>query len=329
VFLVLSVDLEIVVVVCTEPVSSLSLPLHPFSSSQYVNYSNITLKAGGPNTSTGEALTLTTTLGGEDIEAKINLSVLRVPECGVCSSCTDPNSRKLCLRRLDARKRLIALEERRIKEAAARGQKIKSPKAKKRKLDDSSSTKKTPTIAKKKKKLMKKANGELGPRVTSQGNKRMEIPEELFPEFCRRIGARGTNERMKVINTFVEENPTISVRQVTLKFAEITTKERPDWVTGDEKLRFVFYLRPKFYPLVPESDLPEGWQKMTAEDEILWDKEQEEKKKAKEAEKAAKKKAAAQAKKQDGATSKTPEAATAEMTEEVVEAVPVAMDMSN
>jgi hypothetical protein len=126
------------------------------------------------------------------------------------------------------------------------------------------------------KKMMKKPGGGMKPRVTSQGNKRMSIPDELFPDFCRRIGAHGTGERMKLINTFVEEYPHISVRQVTIKFQEVTTRTMPSWMPVPEKKgrAFMFYLRGRFYPLLPENERPANWEKYAAEDEALFKEEQ-------------------------------------------------------
>ena len=110
----------------------------------------------------------------------------------------------------------------------------------------------------------------------------MSIPKELFPEFCQRIGATGTAQRMKLINKFVEDYPDISVRQVTLKFSDVTTKDCPAGIQPPEKKSgraFQFYLRPKFYCVLrPEDMKPEGWEALMVEDEILFAKEQEQKK---------------------------------------------------
>ena len=144
--------------------------------------------------------------------------------------------------------------------AAAVAQPQKKPKA------GTGSKKKVP-------KLMKKANGQFKQRVTSQGNKRMSIPDELFPEFCRRISAQGTGERMKLINQFAEDYPTVSVRQVTLRLGEITTKELPECVEPPEKKAgraFMFYLRPKFYKFLPEDERPNEWERYAEEDEVRW-----------------------------------------------------------
>jgi hypothetical protein len=241
-----------------------------------VNYSNITLKAGGPAEEDVPA-------SGEDIEAKINAGVLRVPECGECKPCLDDSSRKLCDKRMEARKELIRIETKRMKESRAKGGKSKKRKAPSKSPKPKATT--APAPSSNKQKMMKKASGVLAPRVTSQGNKRMSIPDELFPDFCRRIGAYGTGERMKLINTFVEEHPDISVRQVTLKFSDITMRTVPSWIPPPEKKSgrsFVFYLRPRFYHLLPENDRPNDWERLAEEDDVLWKQEQMEKKKEKE-----------------------------------------------
>lgn len=283
-----------------------------FRGEQYVNYSSITLKAGGPATTGMDESTGLSLQDNVDMEARINSEILKIPACNQCENCTNSNT-KLCVHRLKARQRLIFSETERLQDLLSPKQK----KMKKRKLE---ALQKTPpslpesaprmkTVSaerlyspssspppasvsssaangsgpvKKKKKLlmMKQADGQLKPRVTSQGNKRMTIPDELFPEFCRRITAQGTGERMKLISQFVEDHPTISIRQVTLKFSEITTKTRPPWhYQPKQKGRaFHFYLRPRFYKYLEESERPEDWQRYAAEDELLWQKEQEEKK---------------------------------------------------
>ena len=259
---------------------------------QYVNYSHITLKAGGPNTKDSNALSVAKGVEGDDIESRINLQVLKVPECGTCPSCTDRTSRKLCLKRHDLRKRLIVIETKKMEAEAKRGTKTK-----KRKLEPSSKTKssstsgstgsKTSSSSSSLKNVLKKK-----PRVTSQGNKRMCIPDELLPEFCRRIGVNGTAQRMKLINKFVEDYPDISVRQVTLKFSEVTTKDCPPGVAPPEKKSgrsFQFYLRPRFYDkLRAEDGRPSGWEELKVADDELWEKQKARKGKEKKAAKQAK-----------------------------------------
>ncbi|KAI2491921.1 Class II histone deacetylase complex subunits 2 and 3 [Fragilaria crotonensis] len=77
---------------------------------QYVNYSSITLKAGGPNSKEGSHLVILKGANGDDIEGRINKAILKVPECGVCPACTDVRSRRLCEERLKVRNELFAKE---------------------------------------------------------------------------------------------------------------------------------------------------------------------------------------------------------------------------
>lgn len=208
------------------------------------------------------------------------------------------------MKRLEERRRLIALEEDRI--LNERG----SKKVKKRKAESGGTSKKTKEssgtsswnsskttsapppirsltpppglsasqndLAKKKKKLMmKKPDGQLKVRVTSQGNKRMTIPDELFPEFCRRIAAGGTSERLRLINQFVEDHPTISARQVTIKFADVTTRDRPGCILTEPPKQkgggraFYFYLRPRYYKYLPDDERPDDWERYAEADETL------------------------------------------------------------
>ncbi len=141
----------------------------------------------------------------------------------------DDSCHKLCESRLAKREELIKREMKRI--AKGGGKKT----SKKRKHDATKGPKPKLTAGKSlgTRKPLKKPNG--APRVTSLGNKRMSIPDEQFPEFCRRIGARGTGERMKLINAFVDENPEVSTRQVTIKFSEITTRKMPSWMSEKPK----------------------------------------------------------------------------------------------
>lgn len=219
-----------------------------------------------------------------DVESKINAAVLRVPLCGMCQSCIDESSRKLCDNRLEVRNELFAVESKKLKEAEPKvhlGQVLKQEHIKDANVSDRMD-KKEP--APKKKKTIKKANGVMTARVTSQGNKRMSIPDELFPEFCHRIGASGTSERMKLINKFAEDNPSISVRQVTMKFSDITTRTLPGCVPPPEKKSgraFLFFLRPRYYNSLSESERPDDWEKYAHEDDVLWkeEKRQEEEEK--------------------------------------------------
>lgn len=249
---------------------------------QYVNYSNIALKTVAPAGAAADDVPPEIENG--EIEARINQEVLRVPECGQCANCTETSkARKLCVKRLQTRKKLVAAETAKIY-SENKGKKGK--KRKQEKMTQFPNPKKpkiSPAPKKKIPKMMKTANGQVKPRVTSQGNKRMAIPDEHFPEFCRRIGATGTGERMKLINQFAEEHPTVSVRQVTLKLGEITTKEMPACVKPSEEQKkqgraFMFYLRPRFYKYLPPEERPEGWEKYAELDEKAWQSEQAERK---------------------------------------------------
>lgn len=281
---------------------------------QYVNYSNITLRGGTPDTCLFEVLP---ELDSGEIEARISRAILKVPECGQCENCLRKGTvRKLCVKRIEVRNTLIAAEAKRIRKAKGLGGKglvlcdkllgavgnngvsnngesnnsnnrkrmlstdgqqgsNAQPAAKKMKTDDETAatggTMKSP-------KMIKTPDGQLKPRITSQGNKRMSIPDEDFPEFCRRIGAHGTGERMKLINQFVDEHPTTSIRQVTLTLGRITCKDPPACVdmTGIKVRPFMFYLRPRFYKHLPPSDRPKDWERFAEEDEQKWKDEQEE-----------------------------------------------------
>jgi hypothetical protein len=118
----------------------------------------------------------------------------------------------------------------------------------------------------------------ISPPGNPLGNKKMSVPDDLLPELCRRVSANGTRKRMEVIQDFSKEIPAVSIRQVTFKFSDITTRDRPGCVPEVEKPKgkgraFIFYLRPKFYPLLPEDERPKNWEKYTKEDEILYEEE--------------------------------------------------------
>lgn len=255
-------------------------------SAQYVNYSNITLRAVGPVTGGKEEKAAPATKDGIELEAVINPKVLAVPACRQCASCMNFNT-KLCVNRLQVRNQLIA-EATKPKEIICDDATKK--KSKKRPVEtspkESSDAKEVDPPKKKTKLMISTTNGELKPRVTSQGNKRMKIPDELFPEFCRRISARGTGERMNVINQFVADHPTISVRQVTIRFAEITTRDRPECVPEVKIVKktgraFMFYLRPCFYKYLPPSERPVDWEDYAFEDESRYEEEMERRREAK------------------------------------------------
>ena len=279
---------------------------------QYVNFSNINLRGGTKFTTAGGEYTFEVLpeLESGVIEARISKAILSIPECGQCDNCVNKGTvRRLCVKRLEERRRLIRLETKAVlkkmgkptnnikpgmitisaavpkkdnKSSSSSNSKKRKPEAK----DGDAAAKKAKTaLAPKKKstKMMLTANG-MKPRVTSQGNKRMSIPDEAFPEFCRRIGPYGTGERMKLINQFAEDYPETSIRQVTLKLGEITCKEPPACVdmTGRKVRAFMFYLRPRYYRHLQSEDRPDNWEKFAALDDQLWEMEEESKRLKKE-----------------------------------------------
>lgn len=274
-----------------------------YNGAQYVNYSNINMKAAG---------TVDSNVGpvqdGVNLEATINTRVLKTPACGGCSQCLEG---KLCEKRLIVRERIIA-------DAKKGGEKKKG---KKRKPDMKDKSKPNPTKKKKKNPTLTPSTTvstvpSAGSRASRphQGNRKMVVPEEvsfvelsvfgltlpqLIPELCRRITANGTFERVAVINRFIEDYPSVSQRQIAFKFTELTTKEKPECVPM-QKLQikksgrvFMAYLRPRFYKMLPESERPANWEHHAELDEAQYEQEQLEKKAAKAAAKAAKESAAA------------------------------------
>jgi hypothetical protein len=253
-----------------------------YDCAQYVNYSNITLKAATPTTGADKASPGLSIQGGIQLEASVNPKILAIPPCLQCSSCMESGT-SLCLKRLEVRNRLIA-EATKTKDGGIGAANKK--KAKKRKIDipiiprppQQPSSSGPPQ--KKFKAMAPQKEGGHRPRITSQGNKRMDIPDELFPEFCRRVSAYGTGERMKVINAFVDDHQSISVRQVTMRFSEITTRERPGCIPDVKVVKktgraFMFYLRPCFYKYLPPSERPVNWEEYAFEDEKLYEQEKE------------------------------------------------------
>mmetsp|Transcript_33308 Transcript_33308/g.76881 ORF Transcript_33308/g.76881 Transcript_33308/m.76881 type:complete len:719 (+) Transcript_33308:2029-4185(+) len=239
-------------------------------NAQYVNYSNITLKEGGR--------ALAQNPGALDLEARINAKILRVPACGECEACRNAVRKtgqshsivnKLCEKRMEVRSDLIAQEAPLVLSNidditncyAADGDTNMNGS-----YDDDSQ-----------KGEKKRYFGEN--RGNPLGNKRMAVPDELLPELCSLITAFGTNRRNHIINDFARSHPSSSNRQVTKKFAELSTKIRPSCVPepavkGGRAI--MFYLRPRFYKLLNQADRPENWKQAAEEDEILWRKEQRE-----------------------------------------------------
>ena len=279
---------------------------------QYVNYSHITLKAGGPSIKDNEALLVAKGDGDGDVETRVNLRVLRVPKCGKCDACTVMDSKKLCEKRLEEQKKPAAAETKKIRAALKRKAEAEGrvfgvnnnnnsngnggvggndnngeggDNSKKRKLDGSFSHKSSDgdggtngdgndasSSAAKQPPPQRKR-----PRITSQGNKRMAIPDEVFPEFCRHIGSHGTSNRTKMIHKFLDDYPDVSNRQVNIKFTEVTVKEPPKGLKLSIKKTgraFHFYLRPRFYDKLPEEDRPEDWEMHMRKDQAAWQQEQ-------------------------------------------------------
>lgn len=248
---------------------------------QYVNYSNITLKSGGQHVTENGTLT---DLDGVDMEAYVNKAVLSVPACGECKFCLDNKSKKLCIKRLKIREEKLKEFDQKIREWVKSGshrtrtlEKDKDGNSqywpRKRgsdSLSNKSSNEKDNSTSVFKKKI--------SPPGNPLGNKKMSVPDELLPELCRRVSADGTRKRMQVIQDFSKENPVVSIRQVTFKFSDITTRDRPGCIQEVEKPKgkgraFIFYLRPKFYPLLPENERPKDWEKYAKEDEVRYEEE--------------------------------------------------------
>lgn len=248
---------------------------------QYVNYSNITLKSGGQHITENGAYT---DLDGVDMEAYVNKAVLSVPECGECKFCVDRKTRKLCVKRLKVREEKIKEFDKKNREWVSNG----SHRTRTLEKDKDANSQYWPKKRASDSLSMKSGNGKdssttvfkkkISPPGNPLGNKKMSVPEELLPELCRRVSANGTRKRMQVIQDFSKDNPSVSIRQVTFKFSDITTRDRPGCIEEVEKPKgkgraFIFYLRPKFYPLLPEDERPENWEKYSKEDEVLYEEE--------------------------------------------------------
>mmetsp|Transcript_17420 Transcript_17420/g.37613 ORF Transcript_17420/g.37613 Transcript_17420/m.37613 type:complete len:1527 (-) Transcript_17420:110-4690(-) len=252
-----------------------------YAGDQYVNYSHITLKAGGPRA----GLNKSGKGYGVDLESRINAAVLAIPECGECKFCLDPNSRKICLKRRDVRRELIEEEMIRVPvhqptDAATKAAKPSSSTYKPVK------ERKKPGRKKGWNKAIEASPGYKKPKGASKGSIPMSLPERLLPEFCSRITANGTNQRMEVINGFTKDHPETSARQATIKFADLTTKDRPSCVPPPGKKvgkgrSVTFYVRPRFYHMLPEEERPTGWEEAAQADELLWQEECDAKAKAK------------------------------------------------
>ena len=167
------------------------------------------------------------------MEAYVNKRVLSTTPCRVCKYCIDPKSYVLCVERQRVRSELIAEFDKKVREMvkngigktkknASKGKEMASLPRKRGREEGGSA--KTANGSKEKISVFKK---KISPPGNPLGNKRMSVPDELLPDFCRRIGAHVTRKRMPTINAFVKDHPEVSIRQVTFKFADITTKDLP------------------------------------------------------------------------------------------------------
>lgn len=162
-----------------------------YRGSQYVNYSNITLKAGG--SANNESRTGSSAVAKYvTLESKINPLVLKVPVCGVCPQCTSAST-KLCERRLEVREKLV-------KESVdKKGGEAPKKKAKKRKAEPQKKGAAAPSTKgsgppKKKKKTSSSPAGakddkSKSSRPANNGNRKMFVPEEVSL-FCILLGSK-------------------------------------------------------------------------------------------------------------------------------------------
>ncbi len=123
------------------------------------------------------------------------------------------------------------------------------------------------------------------PKGASKGSTPMAMPEHLLPVFARLISANGTSQRMDVINGFIKDHPETSARQATIKFTELTTKDRPSCISLPDKKtgkgrQVTFYVRPRHYHMLPDEERPDGWEEAAKADEVLYVAEREAKAKA-------------------------------------------------
>lgn len=255
-----------------------------YAGDQYVNYSHITLKAGGPRAGLNK-------LGkgyGVDLEERINKAVLAVPECGECKFCLDPTTKKICAKRRAVRRDLIEEEMIRVPTQKPTMEEMKKMKPSSRTVYKHKPVgeRKKPGRKKGWSSAMDKSPDYKKPKGASKGSVVMSLPDRLLPEFCSLITANGTNQRNEVINSFTRNHPATSARQGMVKFTEVTTKHRPACISAPENTKgkgraLTFYLRPRFYHMLPEADRPIGWEEAAAADEVLWQQEVENNAKAK------------------------------------------------
>ena len=196
----------------------------------------------------------------------------------------DPNTRKICAKRQDIRRELIEKEMLRVPHQSVDtvAKVAKSSSSSYKPVKD----RKKPGRKKGWHKAVESSPGYKKPKGMSKGSIPMSIPDNLLPVFARLITANGTNARMDVINEFVQKHPECSARQATIKFTQLSTKERPSCVPAPPKYTgkgrtVMFYVRPRYYHMLPEEDRPFSWEEAAQADEVLWLEEQEIKKKAK------------------------------------------------
>lgn len=146
-----------------------------YNGAQYVNYSNINMKAAG---------TIDSDIGPiqDDVklEAAINARVLKIPECGVCAQCA---TGKLCEKRLMVRERMIV--DAKKNQDKKKGKKRKPEPAPKEKDKPKQGLGQAP--AKKKKKAPETPTPSVATSSSAasrtgrphQGNRKMVVPEEV------------------------------------------------------------------------------------------------------------------------------------------------------
>ncbi|KAL3815904.1 hypothetical protein ACHAXA_005752 [Cyclostephanos tholiformis] len=201
-----------------------------FAGDQYVNYTHITLKAGGPRA----GLNKSGNGYGVDLEARINAALLAIPNCGECKFCLEPQLRKLCTKRREVRRDLIEEEMIRV---PAQKEAVSDTKAMKPTINTCKpvAERKKPGRKKGWNKALENSPSYIKPKGASKGSTPMAMPEHLLPVFARLISAYGTSQRMDVINGFVKDHPETSARQATIKFTELTTKDRPSCISLPDK----------------------------------------------------------------------------------------------
>jgi len=78
-----------------------------------------------------------------------------------------------------------------------------------------------------------------------RGAQKMPVPDELLPELCRLLVHSGADGICKVVSRFQEVHPHISKRQLELKIAEISVKEKHE----SDTLK-VWHIKPEYEHLL-------------------------------------------------------------------------------